>query len=62
MSYVGRAWRVVGVVLTLVLFYVTFRGYLADNALVMAVSGFGGVGVFFVFWSIADSFDSWYQG
>ena len=57
MSGVGKTWRVVGVALMLTLFYVTLLGYRADNALVMAVSGFGGVAVFFVFWSIADWFD-----
>ncbi len=59
MTAIGNTWRVVGAILTLTLFWLTFLNYLADDALLMAVYGFGGVGVFFVFWSIADSFDSY---
>lgn len=57
MSGVGKAWRVIGVALTLTLFWLTFLSYLADDALLMAVSGFGGVLVFLMSWSVAAWFD-----
>ncbi len=57
MSPIGLTWRVVGVILLVSTWWVASGGGL----LVMAIWGFGGLGVFFVFWSIADSFDSWYQ-
>ena len=57
MTTTGRTWRWIGVVLMLALFWLTFLNYQKHDALLMAVYGFMGVGVFFVFWSIADWFD-----
>ena len=57
MSWAGRWWRGLSIVLPLALFYRTVLSYLVDDALLMAVSGFGGVVVFFVFWSLGDWFD-----
>ena len=53
MSGVGKTWRIVGAVLTGVLYYLAMTG----SMVWMAVYGFSAVAVFFGSWSIAAWFD-----
>ena len=53
MSDVGKAWRIVGILLTAALYYLA----MSSNMLMMAVYGFSGIAVFFASWSVAVWFD-----
>ncbi len=54
MSGVGKTWRIVGLLLTAVLYYLAIS---SDSLWAMAGFGFSGVLVFFGSWSIAAWFD-----
>ncbi len=54
MSYVGRAWRVVGLLLALGLYVI---GVIDGRFWVLAGLGFGGLIIFLVSWLVAASFD-----
>ena len=54
MSYVGRAWRVVGLLLALALYVV---GLIDGRFWVLAGFGFSGLIIFLVSWLVAASFD-----
>ncbi len=54
MTPLGRTWRIIGALLTLLLFVVAFSN---RSLLVMALVGLGGVAIFLVSWLVADVFD-----
>ena len=54
MTGIGKTWRVVGLLLTAALYYLSLT---SESLLAMAGIGFSGVLVFFGSWSIAAWFD-----